>query len=144
MPHCRDTSFLDPQKFNPDEIKERIGLTDKKIVMFLGTPRPHKGLDDLLEAFKKIKADDQAIVKKAVASAFKRLDDLNEAGNISAREALQKNGVIFDKPSGTEWRQIAKQALENLKALKAYPADTYQQLQQVLKDYRNSQQPASH
>jgi len=54
LPHCRDTSVLDPQKFNPDEMKERIGLADKKVVMFLGTPRPHKGLDDLLTAFKKI------------------------------------------------------------------------------------------
>ena len=54
LPHCRDTSVLDPQKFNPDEIKERIGLTDKKIVMFLGTPRPHKGIDDLLIALKQI------------------------------------------------------------------------------------------
>jgi len=54
LPHCRDTSVLDPQKFNPDEIKERIGLTDKKVVMFLGTPRPHKGIDDLLIALKQI------------------------------------------------------------------------------------------
>ena len=54
LPHCRDTSVLDPQKFNPDEIKERIGLADKKIVMFLGTPRPHKGIDDLLIALKQI------------------------------------------------------------------------------------------
>jgi len=54
LPHCRDTSVLDPQKFNPDEIKERIGLADKKVVMFLGTPRPHKGIDDLLIALKQI------------------------------------------------------------------------------------------
>ena len=113
-------------------------LSDEPLLMIMGMLVVDQ------KAFKKIKADDQAIVKKAVAAAFKRLDDLNEAGNISAREALQKNGVIFDKPSGTEWRQIAKQALENLKALKAYPADTYQQLQQALKDYRNSQQPVSH
>jgi glycosyltransferase involved in cell wall biosynthesis len=45
---------LDPQKFNSDEIKKRIGLADKKVVMFLGTPRPHKGIDDLLIALKQI------------------------------------------------------------------------------------------
>ena len=54
LPHCRDTSVLDPQKFNPDEIKEKMGLADKKVVMFLGTPRPHKGIDDLLIALKQI------------------------------------------------------------------------------------------
>jgi TRAP-type C4-dicarboxylate transport system substrate-binding protein len=95
------------------------------------------------KAFKKIKADDQIIVKQAVADAFKRLDTLNEKGDIGARDALQKNGVIFDKPSGKEWRDIAKQALENLKALDAYPADTYQQLQHSLEQYRNGQQQAA-
>ena len=32
-----------------------MGLKNKRVVMFLGTPRPHKGVDDLLAAFKKIK-----------------------------------------------------------------------------------------
>ncbi len=109
-------------------------LSDEPLLMIMGMLVVDQ------KAFKKIKADDQVIVKQAVAAAFKRLDNINEAGNISARDALQKNGVIFDKPSGSEWRNIAKQALENLKALKAYPADTYQQLQQALKDYRSSQQ----
>ncbi len=54
LPHCRDTSVLDPQKFNPDETKEKLGLTGRKILMFLGTPRPHKGVDDLLAALKMI------------------------------------------------------------------------------------------
>ena len=54
LPHCRDTTVLDPLKFDPDQIKEKMGFKDKKVVMFLGTPRPHKGLDDLLEAFKNI------------------------------------------------------------------------------------------
>jgi glycosyltransferase involved in cell wall biosynthesis len=54
LPHCRDTTVLDPLKFDPGQIKEKMGFKDKKVVMFLGTPRPHKGLDDLLEAFKNI------------------------------------------------------------------------------------------
>ena len=54
LPHCRDTSDLDPQKFNPNMIKEKIGLAGKKILMFLGTPRPHKGIHDLLTALKLI------------------------------------------------------------------------------------------
>ena len=62
LPHCRDTSVLDPQNFNPDEIKERIGLADKKIVMFLGTPRPHKGIDDLLVALKQINIPELRLV----------------------------------------------------------------------------------
>lgn len=52
LPHCRDTSILNPLKFDPNKIKEKIGLVGKKVLMFLGTPRPHKGIDDLLIALK--------------------------------------------------------------------------------------------
>ena len=55
LPHCRDTTVLDPMKFDSDKIKEKMGFKNKRVVMFLGTPRPHKGLDDLLSAFEKIK-----------------------------------------------------------------------------------------
>ena len=88
------------------------------------------------KAFKKIKADDQSIVKQAVAAAFKRLDTINEQGNIGARSALQKSGITFDQPSGPEWRDIAKQALANLEKLDVYPAETYRQMQAVLEEYR--------
>jgi TRAP-type C4-dicarboxylate transport system substrate-binding protein len=95
------------------------------------------------KAFKKIKAEDQIIVKQAVAAAFKRLDTINEEGDIGARAALQKNGIQFDKPSGTEWREIAKQALANLKKVNAYPAETYEQMQKALTEYRQGQQQAA-
>jgi TRAP-type C4-dicarboxylate transport system substrate-binding protein len=91
------------------------------------------------KAFKKISADDQVIVKHAVAAAFKRLDTINEEGDISARAALQKNGVQFDKPSGTEWREIAKQALTNLEKVDAYPVETYRKMQAELEAYRKAQ-----
>lgn len=92
------------------------------------------------KAFNKVKADDQIIVKKAMAAAFKNLDSLNEIGNIGARKALQQNGITFDKPSGDEWYKIAEKALENLKTINAYPVAAYEQLQQSLEEYRNEQQ----
>jgi TRAP-type C4-dicarboxylate transport system substrate-binding protein len=90
------------------------------------------------KAFNKIKADDQAIVKQTLAAAFKRLDSINEEGDIGARAALQKNGIQFDKPSGSEWREIAKQALKNLEKVDAYPADTYRKMQAELETYRKA------
>ena len=54
LPHCRDTEILNPLKFNAADVKEKMGFVEKKILMFLGTPRPHKGIDDLLQGFKKI------------------------------------------------------------------------------------------
>ena len=50
IPHAKDTDFLDPLRFNNDELKKELGLAGKKIVMFLGTPRQHKGLEEAVEA----------------------------------------------------------------------------------------------
>jgi glycosyltransferase involved in cell wall biosynthesis len=60
--HCRDTSLLDPDKFDNDRAKEKLGLKGKKVVMFLGTPRAHKGVDDLIAAMKKIDRPDACLV----------------------------------------------------------------------------------
>ena len=54
--HCRDTSILNPDKYDPAKIKQRLGLESKKIVMFLGTPRGHKGVGDLIESMALVRA----------------------------------------------------------------------------------------
>ena len=48
--HGKDTDFLDPEKFKGSNFKKQLGLEGKKIVMFLGTPRKYKGLEDVLNA----------------------------------------------------------------------------------------------
>ena len=68
LPHCRDTKTLNPLKFNADDVKEEMGFIGKKILMFLGTPRSHKGIDDLLDAFKKIDNPDLHLVIIGVES----------------------------------------------------------------------------
>ena len=51
--HGRDTTAFDPSRFNKNQIRQKHGIDkEKKIVMFFGTPRQHKGLDDLIEAVK--------------------------------------------------------------------------------------------
>lgn len=91
------------------------------------------------KAFKKINDSDQTIVKEVVGAAFKRLDTMNAEGDVSAREALQNNGITFDKISSTEWRKIADTAMENLAKVDAYPADTYKALLKALEEYRATQ-----
>lgn len=49
--HARDTKHLDPVKYDDMRLKEEFGVTGRKVVTFLGTPRPHKGLEDLIKAF---------------------------------------------------------------------------------------------
>jgi glycosyltransferase involved in cell wall biosynthesis len=50
IPHVRDTEAWDPARFDRAAARARLGVADERVVMFLGTPRGHKGVDDLVEA----------------------------------------------------------------------------------------------
>jgi glycosyltransferase involved in cell wall biosynthesis len=50
LPHVRDTEAWDPARYDRAASRARLEVGARKVVMFLGTPREHKGLDDLVEA----------------------------------------------------------------------------------------------
>ncbi|MGH7305177.1 MAG: glycosyltransferase [Candidatus Rokuibacteriota bacterium] len=50
LPHVRDTDAWDPALYDRADARARLGVGASKVVMFLGTPRGHKGVDDLVEA----------------------------------------------------------------------------------------------
>jgi glycosyltransferase involved in cell wall biosynthesis len=50
VPHVRDTEAWDPVRFDRQAARAALGLGAERVVMFLGTPRGHKGVDDLVEA----------------------------------------------------------------------------------------------
>jgi glycosyltransferase involved in cell wall biosynthesis len=50
IPHVRDTEAWDPARYDRAAARARIGAGAERVVMFLGTPRGHKGIDDLVEA----------------------------------------------------------------------------------------------
>ena len=50
LPHARDTEAWDPGRYDRAATRRRLGVDGEKVVMFLGTPRGHKGVDDLVEA----------------------------------------------------------------------------------------------
>ncbi len=50
LPHVRDTDAWDPARYDRAAARARLGAGGDKVVMFLGTPRGHKGVDDLVEA----------------------------------------------------------------------------------------------
>jgi len=59
IPHARDTNAFDPSKFDARTIRTELDLpSDKTLVMFIGTPRPHKGVDDMITAIRGIDCDD--------------------------------------------------------------------------------------
>lgn len=50
VPHARDTETWDPARYDRAETRATLGVEGRRVVMFLGTPRGHKGVDDLVEA----------------------------------------------------------------------------------------------
>lgn len=61
--HGRDHKDFDPVKFNKIKIRKKYNINDdKKIIMFFGTPRPHKGVENLLSAIKLINDDKVLLV----------------------------------------------------------------------------------
>jgi glycosyltransferase involved in cell wall biosynthesis len=50
VPHVRDTEVWDPARFDREAARMALGAGDRRVVMFLGTPRGHKGVDDLVAA----------------------------------------------------------------------------------------------
>jgi glycosyltransferase involved in cell wall biosynthesis len=57
LPHVRDTERWDPARFDGGAVREALGLGRRPVVMFLGTPRGHKGVDDLVAAVGRLGGD---------------------------------------------------------------------------------------
>ena len=63
--HGRDVCCFDPQKFDRDELRKKyLHLENQKIfvVGFLGTPRPHKGVEDLVCAISFLRNEDVSLM----------------------------------------------------------------------------------
>ena len=61
--HGRDTETFDPAKFDKYLLREKYQIENtKKVVMFFGTPRAHKGIEDIIKAVSLIEARDTLLV----------------------------------------------------------------------------------
>jgi glycosyltransferase involved in cell wall biosynthesis len=56
--HGRDTDAFNPKNIDSHTMRDEHKIDDaKKVVMFFGTPRPHKGIEIIINAIHKIKSD---------------------------------------------------------------------------------------
>lgn len=62
VPSGKDTALFDPSRFDPQACRRALGLEGKRVVMFPGTVRPHKGLDDVVAALERLGWDDARLV----------------------------------------------------------------------------------
>ena len=58
LPHVRDTDAWDPARYDRAAARAALGAGDhERVVIFLGTPRGHKGVDDLVAAVSTMSGD---------------------------------------------------------------------------------------
>ncbi|MGF1937397.1 MAG: glycosyltransferase family 4 protein [Nostoc sp. ChiQUE02] len=62
VPNGKDTSLFDPTRYDAESSRNRYGLSEYRILMFPGAPRPYKGLEDVLMALDKINQPDLRLV----------------------------------------------------------------------------------
>ncbi|MEP0872186.1 glycosyltransferase family 4 protein [Trichocoleus desertorum AS-A10] len=62
LPNGKDTALFDPEKYDLETSRERYGLSGYRVLMFPGTPRPHKGLEDVLLALEMLNEPDLRLV----------------------------------------------------------------------------------
>jgi glycosyltransferase involved in cell wall biosynthesis len=61
--HARDTEVFDPKKYMLNAMRSKYGISkDLKTVMFLGSPLPHKGVEELINAIRLIDHKDIVLV----------------------------------------------------------------------------------
>lgn len=62
VPMGKDTALFDPSKYDPDESRTRYGLSNYRVLMFPGAPRPYKGVEDVLIALENLNQSDLRLV----------------------------------------------------------------------------------
>ncbi|MEH2390378.1 MAG: glycosyltransferase family 4 protein [Nostoc sp.] len=62
VPNGKDTAMFDPQKYDSESSRTDYGLSEYRILMFPGAPRPHKGVEDILMALNLLHEPDLRLV----------------------------------------------------------------------------------
>ena len=62
VPNGKDVELFNPTHYNPDTSRAIYGLTNYRVLMFPGAPRPYKGLEDVLTALDLLNEDDLRLV----------------------------------------------------------------------------------
>ncbi|WP_413160667.1 glycosyltransferase [Capilliphycus salinus ALCB114379] len=62
VPNGKDVNLFDPTKYDPQQSRSDYGLSDYRILMFPGAPRPYKGVEDVLMALDLLDQPDLRLV----------------------------------------------------------------------------------
>ncbi|MEM9162268.1 MAG: glycosyltransferase family 4 protein [Cyanobacteria bacterium P01_F01_bin.4] len=62
IPNGKDIHLFDPSRYDANASRARYGLSDYRVLMFPGAPRPYKGLEDILTALDQLNQPDLRVV----------------------------------------------------------------------------------
>ncbi len=62
IPNGKDTELFNPERYSPEASRSKYGLSDYRVLMFPGAPRPYKGIEDLLAALDILNQPDLRLV----------------------------------------------------------------------------------
>lgn len=62
LPNGKDTNLFNPDNYDYHTSREKLGLSPYRVLMFPGTARPHKGLEDVLHALDQINMPDYRLI----------------------------------------------------------------------------------
>lgn len=62
IPNGKDTDLFTPEHYDPEASRAKYGLSDYRVLMFPGAPRPYKGIEDLLAALDILNQPDLRLV----------------------------------------------------------------------------------
>lgn len=97
--HSRDTEVFNPNLFDKNVLKKKYNLEKhKKIVMFFGTPRLAKGIEDLIEALDLIKNQDVILGIVGIDEKSQYCENIVKIANEALKKRFIKYGMqSFDK-----------------------------------------------
>ena len=116
--HARDTEAFNPEKFDGSSLREKYDIArNKKVVMFSGTPRAHKGIEDLIEAINLLQtqdvlltlvgADEDSYSQNLITMANKKLGERFKAFGLQPFEKVPEFLAMSDVTVIPQKRNLA-------------------------------------
>ncbi|WP_225885362.1 glycosyltransferase [Leptolyngbya sp. KIOST-1] len=62
IPNGKDTELFNPDRYDPEASRAAYGLSNYRVLMFPGAPRPYKGVEDVLVAMDRLNQPDLKLV----------------------------------------------------------------------------------
>lgn len=61
IPTGSNTEYFNPENFTGKNIRKEFTLEDKTIILFMGTPKKHKGVDELIQAVQELRKENESL-----------------------------------------------------------------------------------